>query len=86
MHSSTSFHQNRGFDSLYNKKCQYLPSNPWAAAGTRHRCPDRRLAFRVRLRFFDQVEHETMYASSENKHFLTKSCHPQTYQNHEQTP
>ena len=31
---------------------------------------------RVRPRFFDQVGHETMYASSENKHFFTKSCHP----------
>ena len=32
---------------------------------------------------FDQVEHETMYASSGNKHFFTKSCHGQTYQNYE---
>ena len=28
---------------------------------------------RVRPRFFDQVGHETMYASSGNKHFFTKS-------------
>ena len=41
---------------------------------------------RVRPRFFDQVGHETMYASSGNKHFLTKSCHRQTYQNYEQPP
>ena len=34
---------------------------------------------RVRPRFFDQVGHETMYASSGNKHFFTKSCHRQTY-------
>jgi hypothetical protein len=27
-----------------------------------------------------------MYASSGNKHFFTKSCHRQTYQNHEQPP
>ena len=27
---------------------------------------------RVRPRFFDQVGHGTMYASSGNKHFLTK--------------
>ena len=40
---------------------------------------------RVRPRFFDQVEHETMYASSGNKHFFTKSCHCQTYQNYEQS-
>ena len=41
---------------------------------------------RVRPRFFDQVGHETMYASSGNKHFFTKSCHHQTYQNYEQPP
>ena len=41
---------------------------------------------RVRSRFFDQVGHETMYASSGNKHFFTKSCHRrQTYQNYEQS-
>ena len=40
---------------------------------------------RVRPRFFDQVGHETMYASSGNTHFFTKSCHPQTYQNYEQS-
>ena len=39
---------------------------------------------RVRQRFFDQVGHETMYASSGNKHFFTKSCHHQTYQNYKQ--
>ena len=36
---------------------------------------------RVRPRFFDQVGHETMYASSGNKHFFTKSCHRQTLEN-----
>ena len=41
---------------------------------------------RVRPRFFDQAGHETMYASSGNKHFFTKSCHRQTYQNYEQPP
>ena len=41
---------------------------------------------RVRPRFFDQVGHETMYVSSGNKHFFTKSCHHQTYQNYEQPP
>ena len=40
---------------------------------------------RVRPRFFDQVGYETMYASSGNKHFFTKSCHSQTYQNYEQS-
>ena len=40
---------------------------------------------RVRPRFFDHVGHETMYASSGNKHFFTKSCHPQTKQNYEQS-
>ena len=41
---------------------------------------------RVRPRFFDQVGHETMYATSGNEHFFTKSCHRQTYQNYEQPP
>ena len=43
------------------------------------------LYIRVRPRFVDQVGHETMYASSGNKHFFTKSCHRQTYQNYEQS-
>ena len=43
------------------------------------------LDIRVRPRFFDQVGHETMYASSGNKHYFTKSCHLQTYQNYEQS-
>ena len=41
---------------------------------------------RVRPRFFDQVGHETMHASSGNKHFFTKSWHRWTYQNYEQPP
>ena len=45
----------------------------------------RLLHIRVRPRFFDQVGHETMYASSGNKHFFIKSCHHQTYQNYEQS-
>ena len=40
---------------------------------------------RVLSWFFVWVGHETMYASSENKHFFTKSCHRQTYQNYEQS-
>ena len=40
---------------------------------------------RVRPRLFDQVGHETMYASSGNKHFFTKSRHRQTYKNYEQS-
>ena len=43
------------------------------------------VSLRVRPRFFDQVGHETMCASSGNKHFFTKSCHRQTYQNYEQS-
>ena len=43
------------------------------------------MTIRVRLRFFDQVGHETMYASSGNRHFFTKSCHRQTYKNYEQS-
>ena len=42
------------------------------------------LCSRVRSRFFDQVGHETI--SSGNKHFFTKSCHRQIYQNYEQPP
>ena len=44
-----------------------------------------KLHIRVHSRFFDQVGHETMFASSGNKHFFTKSCHCQTYQNYEQS-
>ena len=40
---------------------------------------------RVRPRFFDEVGNKTMYAFSGNKHFFTKSCHCQTYQNYEQS-
>ena len=45
-----------------------------------------RLDIRVRPRFFDQVGHETIYASSGSRYFFTKSCHRQTYQNYEQPP
>ena len=40
---------------------------------------------RDRPRFFDQVGHQTTYVYIENKHFFTKSCHRQTYQNYEQS-
>ena len=39
---------------------------------------------RDRPRFFDQVGHQTTYAYIGNKHFFTKLCHRQTYQNYEQ--
>ena len=45
-----------------------------------------KLKRRVRPRFFDQVGHDTMYASSGNKHYFTKWCHRQTYQKYEQPP
>ena len=45
-----------------------------------------RMYGRCRTRFFEQIGHETMYSYSGNKHFFTKSCHHQTYQNHEQPP
>ena len=32
-------------------------------------------------RFFDRWAHETTYAYIGNKHFFTKACHHQTYQN-----
>ena len=41
---------------------------------------------RVRPRFFDQVGHQTTNASIGNKHFFTKLCHRQTYQNYDQPP
>ena len=41
---------------------------------------------RYRPRFFDQVRYQTTYASIGNKHFFTKSCQRQTYQNYEQPP
>ena len=37
-------------------------------------------------RFLDHVGHETIYASSGNKHFCNKSYHLQIYQNYEQPP
>ena len=49
-------------------------------------CKNCQIWVRVRPRFFDQDGHETMYASSGNKRFFTKSCHRQTYQNYEQPP
>ena len=36
--------------------------------------------------FFYQVRYQTTSAYIENKHFFTKSCNPQTYQNYEQPP
>ena len=40
---------------------------------------------RDRSRFFAQVGHQTTNTSIENKYFFTKKCHPQTYQNYEQS-
>ena len=40
---------------------------------------------RYRPRLFTQVGHQTMYAFMGNKHFFTKQCHRQTYQNYEQS-
>ena len=40
---------------------------------------------RYRPRFFDQVGHQTPYASMGNEHFFTKQCHCQYYQNYEQS-
>ena len=44
------------------------------------------LLIRHHPRFFDQVGRQTTSAYIENKHFFTKSCHRQTYQNYEQPP
>ena len=40
---------------------------------------------RYRPSFFDQVGHQTTYASIGNRHFFTILCHRQTYQNYEQS-
>ena len=53
--------------------CWYLLLNSWPIWN------------RYRPRFFDQVGHQTTSASMVNKHFFTKSCHHQTYQNYEQS-
>ena len=42
------------------------------------------MKIRDRPRFFDQVGHQTTCAYIGKKHFFTKSCHRQTYQNYEQ--
>ena len=44
------------------------------------------LQIRDRPRFFDQAGHQTTNVFTGNKYFFTKSCHRQTYQNHEQPP
>ena len=41
-------------------------------------------SIRYRQRFFDQVRHEAMCASSGNKHFFTKPHHPRTYEQSQQ--
>ena len=58
----------------------------WAPCATRYTLCLACMLNRYRLRFFDQVGHQTTYASIENKHFITKSCHRQTYQSYEQHP
>ena len=40
---------------------------------------------RVLSKFFEQVGHETMYASSGNKKIFAASYHRQTYLNYEQS-
>ena len=48
-------------------------------------CPIGVISTRYRPRFFDQVRHQTKYASIGNRHFFTISCIRQTYQNCEQS-
>ena len=45
-----------------------------------------KLEGRYHPRFLNQVGHQTKSAYIENKHFFTKPCHRQTYQNYEQLP
>ena len=43
-------------------------------------------SYRYRPRSFNQVGHQTTSVHVENKHFFTKSCQRQTFQNYEQPP
>ena len=70
-------------DAFYNK--HLIPSVKEQILEFAKSEAEQYLGIRVRPRFFDQVGHETMYVSSVNKHFGTKSCHRQTYQNYEQS-
>ena len=49
-------------------------------------CPIWDMKSRYSPRSFNQVRHQTTSAYIENKHFFTKSCYRQTYQNYEQPP
>ena len=62
---------------------QHITTLPYPRIFRPSSVPVKYLLNRVRPRFFDQVGHESMYASSGNKHFFIKSCHHQTYQNYE---
>ena len=68
---------------FYNTKTRFFTTSSLIFY---EKCQQYRFYIRGSPRFFDQVGHETMYASSGNKHFFTKSCHRQTYQNYEQPP
>ena len=57
----------------------------WQSHKCRSLFPRSWFSSRVLSRFFDPVGHETTNASSGNKHFFSKSCHCQTYQNYEQS-
>ena len=66
------------------KKAETKRASPKSRSGQIRVVGSSSSSSRVCQRFFDPVRHETKYASSGNKHFFTKSCHRQTYQNYEQ--
>ena len=77
--------------SWLSKWCQSIVKrNDWVNLVTREKVElvrylskkiSRAIHTRYLSRFFDRWAHETMDASIGNKHFFTKSCHCQTYQN-----
>ena len=58
--------------------CQCMVKRPFSPDEMQ---PDRYMPIRYLSRFFDRWAHETTYAYIGNKHFFTKACHHQTYQN-----
>ena len=82
------FGTNHNFVIIVGRPCPLFGRGPLCVrrlseCSTPHR-GWKNIQVRVLPRFFDQVGLETMYASTGNKHFFTKSCHRQTYQNYEQ--
>ena len=66
----------------------HIPSQEICKNETTTMCPacDQGIQGRYRHRFFWLIWHQITYASIRNKHFFTKWCHHQAYQNYEQPP